>query len=104
MKAVGDTLDRAKTAEDAGRTAISAQRSDFLSGLVPGARRCGRDLPGHFEDRAWRLSFFGMRSKLIWEFDPLTGEKTATLDHITVYPNSHYVTPRPTLHAGDPEI
>ena len=31
------------------------------------------------------------------EFDPLTGEKTADLKEITVYANSHYVTPRPTL-------
>ena len=29
------------------------------------------------------------------EFDPLTGEKTADLKEITVYANSHYVTPRP---------
>ena len=33
----------------------------------------------------------------IQEFDPLTGEKTATLKLITVYPSSHYVTPRPAL-------
>jgi excinuclease ABC subunit B len=31
------------------------------------------------------------------EFDPLTGEVTADLKEITVYANSHYVTPRPTL-------
>ncbi len=53
--------------------------------------------PSHFEDRAWRLSFFGEELEDIWEFDPLTGEKITTLDKITIYPNSHYVTPRPTL-------
>ena len=31
------------------------------------------------------------------EFDPLTGEKTVDLTEVTVYANSHYVTPRPTL-------
>ena len=31
------------------------------------------------------------------EFDPLTGEKTAALQSVKVYANSHYVTPRPTL-------
>ena len=38
------------------------------------------------------------------EFDPLTGEVTAKLDNITVYANSHYVTPRPDAHAGDTHI
>src|SRR5207253_952632 len=33
----------------------------------------------------------------IHEIDPLTGEKTAALNSIKVYANSHYVTPRPTL-------
>ncbi|MEE8140390.1 MAG: excinuclease ABC subunit UvrB, partial [Alphaproteobacteria bacterium] len=53
--------------------------------------------PAHYEDRAWRLSLFGDKVEGIAEFDPLTGERTAALDRITVYANSHYVTPRPTL-------
>ncbi|MBV9784839.1 MAG: excinuclease ABC subunit UvrB, partial [Acidisphaera sp.] len=53
--------------------------------------------PSHQEDRAWRVSLFGDEIEGIHEFDPLTGEKTAELGHITVYANSHYVTPRPTL-------
>jgi len=53
--------------------------------------------PAHYEDRAWRLSFFGEEIESIFEFDPLTGEKTARLESVTVYPNSHYVTPRPTI-------
>ena len=53
--------------------------------------------PTHYEDRAWRLSMFGDEIESIIEFDPLTGEKTATLENITVYANSHYVTPRPTM-------
>ncbi len=53
--------------------------------------------PSHYEDRAWRLSFFGNSLEEISEFDTLTGEKTASLDKIVVFANSHYVTPRPTL-------
>jgi excinuclease ABC subunit B len=60
--------------------------------------------PSHFEDRAWRLSFFGEELEDIWEFDPLTGEKITALDKITVYPNSHYVTPRPTLMQASKKI
>ena len=53
--------------------------------------------PSHYEDRAWRISLFGDEIEAIYEFDPLTGDKTAELPEITVYANSHYVTPRPTL-------
>ena len=53
--------------------------------------------PSHYEDRAWRVTLFGDEIETMHEFDPLTGEKTADLKEITVYANSHYVTPRPTL-------
>jgi excinuclease ABC subunit B len=53
--------------------------------------------PSHYEDRAWRVSLFGDEIEAVQEFDPLTGEKTADLKEVTVYANSHYVTPRPTL-------
>ena len=53
--------------------------------------------PAHYEDIAWRLSFFGEELESIHEFDPLTGAKSGALDRIRVYANSHYVTPRPTM-------
>jgi excinuclease ABC subunit B len=53
--------------------------------------------PSHYEDRAWRVTLFGDEIETISEFDPLTGDRTAELKDITVYANSHYVTPRPTL-------
>ncbi len=53
--------------------------------------------PSHYEDTAWRISFFGDEIEEITEFDPLTGKKVATLDYIRVYANSHHVTPGPTL-------
>ncbi len=53
--------------------------------------------PSHYEDMAWRVSFFGDEVEGISEFDPLTGKTIASLDGIKVYANSHYVTPGPTL-------
>ncbi len=53
--------------------------------------------PAHMEDRAWRLSFFGDELDAVAEFDPLTGETTQRLDAVTIYANSHYVTPKPTI-------
>ena len=54
--------------------------------------------PAHFEDRAWRISFFGDEIEAIHEFDPLTGKKIDALEQVRIYANSHYVTPRPTLN------
>merc|ERR1712173_482756 len=53
--------------------------------------------PSHYEDMAWRISFFGDEIEEISEFDPLTGKKGASLDKVRVYANSHYVTPGPTM-------
>ncbi len=53
--------------------------------------------PAHYEDRAWRISFFGDEIESIHEFDSLTGKKTAGLNEVTVYPANHYVTPRPAI-------
>jgi excinuclease ABC subunit B len=53
--------------------------------------------PSHYEDMAWRINFFGDEIEGIVEFDPLTGKKIASLDYVKVYPNSHYVTPGPTM-------
>jgi excinuclease ABC subunit B len=53
--------------------------------------------PSHYEDRAWRISLFGDEIEAISEFDPLTGTVAGSLEQVTIYANSHYVTPRPTL-------
>ena len=57
--------------------------------------------PSQYEDRAWRVTLFGDEIEKISEFDPLTGEQTAVLENISIYANSHYVTPRPTLTQAD---
>jgi excinuclease ABC subunit B len=49
--------------------------------------------PSHYATRAWRLSFFGDELEYITEFDPLTGEKFRKFDNVTLYANSHFVTP-----------
>ena len=60
--------------------------------------------PAHYEDRAWRISLFGDQIETIAAFDPLTGKKAEELEQIRVYPNSHYVTPRPTLEKAMTQI
>jgi excinuclease ABC subunit B len=53
--------------------------------------------PSHYQDRAWRVSFFDNEIEKIYEFNYLTGEKIKNLEEITIFANSHYITPRPTL-------
>lgn len=60
--------------------------------------------PSHYEDMAWRISFFGDEIEEITEFDPLTGKKIANLNYVRVFANSHYVTPGPTLKQASEAI
>ena len=95
--AVGDRVDEKKLLADL--VAQQYRRND--QAFERGAFRKRGDVleifPAHYEDRAWRVSFFGDEVEAIHEFDPLTGKKTAELPQIKIYANSHYVTPRPTL-------
>ena len=50
--------------------------------------------PAYYKDRAIRVEFFGDEIDRITEFHPVTGVANRTLQHIAIYPASHYVTPR----------
>jgi excinuclease ABC subunit B len=47
-----------------------------------------------YAELALRIELFGDEVDRIIELDPLTGEITRELDHVTVYPASHYVASR----------
>ncbi len=49
------------------------------------------------EEVAYRFEFFGDTLEKITKLDPLTGEVLATPDLLTIYPGSHYVTPKQKL-------
>jgi excinuclease ABC subunit B len=60
--------------------------------------------PSHYDDTAWRVSFFGDEIEEIAEFDPLTGNTGTKLNNVRVYANSHYVTPGPTMKQASEAI
>ncbi|MCE3230533.1 MAG: excinuclease subunit [Alphaproteobacteria bacterium] len=60
--------------------------------------------PAHYEDRAWRISFFGDEVEAIQEMDSLTGERYQTLEAIRIFANSHYVTPGPTMQQAIKQV
>ena len=53
--------------------------------------------PGDEEMRAIRIELFDEEIESISQFDPLTGEVVNKMQRVTVYPKSHYVTPRQTV-------
>jgi len=53
-----------------------------------------------YEEQAVRIELFGDDVERIIQLDPLTGEITAELDHVTIYPASHYVASRARLERG----
>ncbi len=93
----GDSVDLAEL----GRKLVELQYKRNDIAFERGTFRVNGDVvdifPSHYEDLAWRLSFFGDEIESISEFDPLTGQKKIALNDITVFPASHYVTPRPAL-------
>jgi excinuclease ABC subunit B len=95
---VGDRVSQRQLLADL--VALQYKRNNL--GFARGSFRVRGDtielFPAHQEDRAWRISMFGDEVESIAEFDPLTGEKTQDLALVKVYANSHYVTPKPTLH------
>ena len=100
----GDVLERQKFLRQL--TELQYKRND--AGFQRGCFRVRGDVveifPAHYEDNAWRVSLWGDEVESITEFDPLTGQKTATLDDILIFANSHYVTPKPTLQQASKSI
>ena len=53
--------------------------------------------PAYEEDKAIRIDFFGDQVEAICEIDALRGTVRRRLEHITIFPASHYVTQKTTL-------
>ena len=95
--AVGDKIDQRGVIADLVALQYKRSLGDFSRGVFRVRGDTIELFPAHYEDRAWRIGFFGDEIESIVEFDPLTGQKTQDLEFVKIYANSHYVTPRPTL-------
>ncbi len=60
--------------------------------------------PAYSSEKAIRIEFFGDEIDRIREFKPLTGEITAELRHIAIYPASHYIVPEEKMKSAIVEI
>lgn len=57
-----------------------------------------------YEDKAYRVELFGDEIDQIREINTLTGEILGTLDELTIYPASHFVTPEDKIERALKEI
>ena len=60
--------------------------------------------PANFSETAYRVEFFGDEVDRITEVDVLTGEIKNRLEHIAVFPASHYVVPQQKINEACTEI
>ncbi|TMM10287.1 MAG: excinuclease ABC subunit UvrB [Actinobacteria bacterium] len=57
-----------------------------------------------YSETAFRAVFFGDEIEAIQHFDPLSGEVLGDLEHIGIWPATHYATDRPTIERAIGEI
>src|SRR5213078_2031244 len=57
-----------------------------------------------YAETAYRAVFFGDEIEAIQHFDPLTGEVYGELEHVGIWPATHYATDRPTIERAVGEI
>ena len=60
--------------------------------------------PAYYKDHAIRVEFFGDEIDRISDFNPITGSVNRVLNHIAIYPASHYVTTKDKMDRAIGEI
>jgi len=60
--------------------------------------------PAYWKDTAIRVEFFGDEIERVSEFNPITGSVNRVLNHIAIYPASHYVTTKDKMDRAIGEI
>jgi excinuclease ABC subunit B len=98
--AVGDTIDREALLKKLAELQYTRNDAVLERGMFRAKGEVIEIFPSHMEDEAWRVALFDDEVETITAFDPLTGAKHGTVPEITIYPNSHYVTPKPAMYSA----
>ena len=100
---VGESIDR----DEVLRKLVKMQYQRNDSALGRGTFRVRGEvleiMPSYAES-AYRIALFGDEIEGVQHFDPLTGEILDEIDHVSVWPASHYVTRDETLERAVEEI
>ena len=101
---VGEWIDR----HELFRKLVGMQYTRNETALTRGTFRAKGEMleifPAYAESSAYRVNLFGDEIESIHHFDPLTGEVFDQLDHVAVWPASHYATEEETLERAVGEI
>jgi len=62
------------------------------------------DIFPSYKERAVKIEFFGNTVEKIYEFDSLTGKKTADLERVGIYPAKHFIMGEEKIKRGDQTI
>lgn len=101
---VGDTIDRTALIKRLVELQYERNELDFGRGTY---RIHGETIdvyPAESESLAVRIQLFDDEVEKISWFDPLTGKAVRSMPRITIYPKSHYVTPREKLEMASETI
>src|SRR5699024_8531819 len=60
--------------------------------------------PAYAENMAFRVEFFGDEIDRLCEINPLTGAATRDVQHVAIYPASHYVTTKEKMARAVEEL
>ncbi len=91
---VGSELDRDEALRDLVRLQYERNDVDFHRGIFRVRGDVVDIWPSNLEKESIRIEWFGDEVERISLMDPIRGKVISQLDHYTVFPNSHYVTPK----------
>lgn len=94
---VGDKIDRTAFIKKLVQLQYERNELDFGRGTY---RLRGENIdiyPAESDNLAVKIALFDDEVEKITWFDPLTGKNIKSVPRISIYPKSHYVTPKDTL-------
>ena len=100
---VGEWIDRDELFKKLVRMQYNRNETALTRGTFRAKGELMEIFPAYAES-AYRLNLFGDEIESIHHFDPLTGEILDDIDHVAVWPASHYVTEDETMERGLIEI
>mgnify|MGYP006279656683 CR=1 FL=1 len=100
----GDTIDQREILRRLAELQYTRNDMDFRRGTYRVRGEVIDVFPAEAEYEAVRVELFDDEIEALSYFDPLTGEVLRRVPRLTVYPKTHYVTPRETLVAAIEKI
>ena len=100
---VGETIDRDEVLRKLVRLQYERNDSSIDRGRFRVRGEVIEIMPSYAES-AFRVSLFGDEIEAIQHFDPLTGEVLDTLEHVSIWPATHYVMEEDAVERGLEQI